>query len=167
VVSQISWGGIIGGIVVVLLGLYLTLFGFFSGLVGDLLSKAIVEYASPEFMRWLRILGILIAVRGVYLVVTSFFAPATLVGRMLTVGGQVLSAMAIPLLVWLRDHIELLPVASIRDGGVVVRSPQGDLANMLRWSLNGVVALIILGIGIALIRLFTDSQLNIGSTPST
>lgn len=162
---RISWGGIVGGVVVVLLGLYLTLFEFFSGLVGDPLSKAIVEYASREFMRWLRMLGILIAVRGVYLVVTSFFAPATLVGQMLTVGGQALKAMTIPLLVWLRDHIELLPVASIRDGVVVVRSPQGDLVNVLRWSLNGVVALIILGIAIVFIRLLTESQTHVGSAP--
>lgn len=164
---HISWGGLIGGIVVVLLGLYFSMFAFFSELVGDLLTKAIIEYASPEFVRWLRMLGILIAVRGVYLVVTSFFAPATLLGRMLTVGGQVLSAMAIPLLVWLRDHIELLPVASIRNGQVMVMSPQGDLANTLRWSLNGVIALTILGIAIVLIRLFTEGQMTIGSTPST
>jgi hypothetical protein len=166
-VIHISWGGLIGGIVVVLLGLYFSMFAFFSELVGDLLTKAIIEYASPEFVRWLRMLGILIAVRGVYLVVTSFFAPATLLGRMLTVGGQVLSAMAIPLLVWLRDHIELLPVASIRNGQVMVMSPQGDLANTLRWSLNGVIALTILGIAIVLIRLFTEGQMIIGSTPST
>ena len=164
---HISWGGLIGGIVVVLLGLYFSMFAFFSELVGDLLTKAIIEYASPEFVRWLRMLGILIAVRGVYLVVTSFFAPATLLGRMLTVGGQVLSAMAIPLLVWLRDHIELLPVASIRNGQVMVMSAQGDLANTLRWSLNGVIALTILGIAFVLIRLFTEGQMTIGSTPST
>ncbi len=163
---QISWGGIVGGIVVILLGLYFTLFEFFSGLVGDLLSKAIIEYASPDFMRWLRMLGILIAARGVYLIVTSFFAPSTLVGRMLTVGGQVLSAMSIPLLIWLREHIDLLPIASIRNGHVVVRSPQGDLAGVLRWSLNGVAALIILGIAISLIRLFTDSQIGIGPSSS-
>jgi hypothetical protein len=72
--------------------------------------------------------------------------------------------MAIPLLVWLRDHIELLPVVSIRNGEVVVRFPQGDLANLLRWSLNGVMALIVLGIAITLIGFFTDRQMSIGST---
>ena len=161
---HISWGGIIGGVLLILLGLYLSMYQFFSGLVGDVFSRAIVEYASPQFMRWLRLLGILIAVRGVYLIVTSLFAPPTVVGRMLTVGGQVLSAMAIPLLVWLREHIDLLPIASIRNGKGVVTFAQGDLANVLRWSLNGVIALLILGIAISLIRLLTDSQLSMGST---
>lgn len=163
---HISWGGIVGGVLLILLGLYLSMYPFFSGLVGDVLSRAILEYASPVFMRWLRLLGILIAVRGVYLIVTSFFVPSTVVGRMLTVGGQVLSAMTIPLLVWLREHIDLLPIASIRNGEVVVTSAQGDLANVLRWSLNGVIALLILGIAITLIRLLTDSQLSMGSTSS-
>jgi hypothetical protein len=163
---HISWAGIVGGIVVFLLGLYFAMFGFFSALVGDILSRAIIEYASPEFARWLRLLGILIAVRGVYLVVTSFFAPSTIVGRMLAVGGQVLSAVSIPLLVWLREHIDLLPIASIRNGQVVVSSPQGELVSVLHWSLNGVIALLVLGIAIAIIRLFTDSQVSIGPTPS-
>lgn len=163
---HISWGGIIGGVLLILLGLYLSMYPFFSGVVGDVFSRAIIETASSEFMRWLRLLGILIAVRGVYLIVASFFAPSTIVGRMLTVGGQVLSAMAIPLLVWLREHIDLLPIASIRNGEVMVTFAQGDLANVLRWSLNGVIALLILGIAISLIRLLTDSQLSMGSTSS-
>lgn len=163
---HISWGGIIGGMLLILLGLYFSMYLFFSGVVSDVFSRAIVETASPEFMRWLRLLGILIAVRGVYLIVASFFAPSTIVGRMLTVGGQVLSAMAIPLLVWLREHIDLLPIASIRNGEVMVTFAQGDLANVLRWSLNGVIALLILGIAISLIRLLTDSQLSMGSTSS-
>jgi len=165
-VIHISWGGIIGGMLLILLGLYFSMYLFFSGVVSDVFSRAIVETASSEFMRWLRLLGILIAVRGVYLIVASFFAPSTIVGRMLTVGGQVLSAMAIPLLVWLREHIDLLPIASIRNGELTVTFAQGDLANVLRWSLNGVIALLILGIAISLIRLLTDSQLSIGSTSS-
>jgi hypothetical protein len=163
---RISWGGTGGGVLLVLLGLYLSMYPFFSGLVGDVLSRAIVEHASPEFVRWLRLLGILIAVRGAYLFVTSFLAPSNVVGRTLAVGGQVLSAMAIPSLVWLREHVELLPIASIRDGEVAVTSAQGDLANVLRWTLNGIIALILLGIAISFIHLLGDSQLSLGSTES-
>lgn len=160
---HISWAGIIGGVLVMLIGLYLSTYQFSSGIVGDAFGRLILEYASPEFLRWLSLLGILLTIRGAYLSVTSVFVQSTIVGRMLVIGGQVLSAMAIPLLVWLREHIELLPIVSLRSGEMVVRFPQSELAGLLRWSLNGVIALLILGIAIALIRLLTDSQLNMST----
>lgn len=151
--AHVSWGAIVGGVLSILLGLYLSMYQLLSGWVGDSFSQAIVAYSSPAFLGWLQLLGILIAVRGVYLIATSFVRPSTLLGLVAFMGDQVLSALTIPLLLWLRENVALLPVVSIRDGQMQVTAPQGNMAGILHWTLNVLIALIVLGIAVSVIKL--------------
>ena len=150
---HISWGALVGGVLLILFGCYLALYKVLSGVVGDVLSKALVAYSSPAFLNWLRLLGILTAVRGVYLVGTSFVPPATLIGQVVSIGGEVLSLLAIPLLLWLREHVELIPIVSIYNRQVHVTALQGGAATTVRWALNVVIVLIVLGVVVAIIKL--------------
>ena len=153
-VVRISWGAIIGGVVLILLGSYLGLFQSMSGAIGDIWSSAIVAQASPEFLNWLRLLGILIGIRGMYLVSTSVFRSSTPVGLVIRIGDEVLTLLVIPLLLWLREHVELVPIVSIGNGQTRVDFPQGAAAAIARNGVTAIIGLIVLATAISLIRLF-------------
>ena len=69
--AHISWGAIVGGVLLTLPGSYLSLYQVLSNSVGDIFDRAIVAYSSLELPNWLLLPGILIAVREGHLIVTS------------------------------------------------------------------------------------------------
>jgi hypothetical protein len=161
---QLSWGAIAGGTVLILLGLYLSLFRELSGSIGDAFSTAIVSYADPRFLDWLRLVGILVAVRGGYLIVSSTAAPDTLIGRSLAVGDHALSLLSIPLLLWLREHTELIVTISIRDGEIRTAALSESAVQGVRNAIGVLIALILIGVFAGLLRLFLG-QGSAGGTP--
>jgi hypothetical protein len=154
-VMHISWGAVVGGVMLILLGLYLSLYQVLAPRVGDPFGKAIVAASSVEFLNWVRLLGILIAVRGVYVIGSSLVPRATLAGQVVRVGGEVLSALAIPLLLWLREQAEQVPIVSLRDGQVHVTFASGGVAQTVRLALNILIALIVVGIAASVIQMLT------------
>jgi uncharacterized membrane protein YciS (DUF1049 family) len=152
-VIHISWGAIVGGVLLILLGCYLALFQAISGVTNDILSQAVVAHASPEFLNWLRLLGVLTAVRGIYLVSTSVFRSSTLIGLVIRMGDEVLSLLVIPLLLWLRERVELVPIVSIRNGQAQRNILQGTAAATARHALTTLIALVVLGVVVSVIRL--------------
>ena len=159
-VAHISWGAIVGGVLLILLGAYLAMYQVLPNAVGDVVSQAVVAYSSPAFLNWLRLLGILIAVRGAYLVGTSFVPSGTLAGQVVGLGNEMLSALAIPLLLWLRKHVDLIPIVSIWNRQVHVTAPAENLARILRWALTAVIVLMIVGIVAALFKLLTGQGMD-------
>ena len=72
-------------------------------------------------------------------------------GQVVRTGGEVLSALAICLWLWLKQHVELIPTVQMGDGQVQVTSPQGSVAEILCSALNIVIVLTVLGIAVAIL----------------
>jgi hypothetical protein len=134
-----------------LAGLYLALYQELSAPIGDAFSAAIVEHAHPDFLRWLRWVGTLMAVRGVYVIATAYIRPTKLSSTFIAVGGEALSLLHVPLLLWLRDHANVIPVVSLTDGQMRVRSLQA--VGAVRTALNVLIALTLVGVAVSVARI--------------
>jgi hypothetical protein len=153
--SETAWGAIIGGTVLLLLGLYLAFYEEVSVPIGDVLSRALVERADPDFIQWLRWVGILIAVRGVYVISTTYLRPSQLAKTRVSLGNEGLSLLFVPLALWLRDHTEVIPVISLSNGKVQVKPLQAVQA--VRSALNVLIVLILIGVAFSVGRIVIGS----------
>jgi hypothetical protein len=153
---HISWGNIVGGTILLLLGIYLAMYQVLTQAVGDPIGQAIVAHGEPQLINWIRLLGLLMVARGVYALGTSIIPPGTLTGRLANLGGEVFSVLSIPLLLWLREHVGLIPVVSFMGGETQVTAIPESVAQIVRLALNVVIALVVLGIVIAVIRLLVS-----------
>jgi hypothetical protein len=149
--DQVPWGAIVGGTLLLLLGLYLVFYQEMSAPIGDVLSKAIVAKADPGFLRWLRWLGVLTAVRGLYVITTAYLPDTQLVRTLTAFGGEGLSLLSIPLVLWLRDNTQVIPVISLVDGELRVRSLQA--AGVVRSALNVLITVILLGVAFSVAKI--------------
>ena len=153
--NEIPWGAIVGGTMLLLAGLYLALYQELSPSIGDAFSTAIVERADPGFLRWLRWVGILMAVRGVYVIATAYFRSTPLANTVIAIGGEALSLLHVPLLIWLRDNARVIPVISFVDGQMHVR--QIESVGAVRTALNVLITLTLLGIAFSVARIVTGT----------
>ena len=131
------------------------------GLMGDAHGEAILDQISPSFVSWAHCLGIVTASRGGFLVarVAVRYRNVAAKNRMALLG-EMVGALAIPLLLWLRGHVEQLPILSLRDGVGLVSFPQGsDMIAYLRLVVTvGIVALILSILRSALKIVFSEPR---------
>jgi len=129
------------------LGLCLSSFEIvISALMGDAYGEAILDQISPGFVSWAHYLGIVTASRGGFLVARVAVRYQNVAAKnMMALLGEMVGALAIPLLLWLRGHVEQLPILSVRDGVGLVSFPQGsDMIAYLRLVVTvGVVVLVL------------------------
>jgi len=154
------WVARLGGTILFLAGLYLFTQGIGYKGVDDLLGQAVVAEISPVFLNWLCVLGVVIAIQGAFLVVQSVLRyPNLAVKNAVSIAGEMLNALAIPLLLWLRDRAEIIPIFSIRDGLVSVAFPQGNVAiTRLRGLLTAVILLLAVGILFSIYKTLMQSD---------
>ncbi|MBN1641193.1 MAG: hypothetical protein JXA09_08150 [Anaerolineae bacterium] len=153
--NEVPWGAIVGGTVLLLVGLYLVFYEEMSTSIGDAFSTALVEQAHPDFLRWLRWVGVLVSVRGLYLISTSYLRSPGLSSTLIAFGHEALSLLSVPLVLWLRDHADVIPVVSLVDGQMRVRPLQA--VGAVRSALNVLVTLILIGVAFSVARIVTGT----------
>ena len=152
-----SLGALVGGVFVVCFGVVLIALPQLAGRFGGTMGDAFLEAADGAFLSWLRLLGVVTVVQGIYQVGTFFLRAPTLLGRIIRVGDALLSALSIPLLLWLRARVEIIPIYLVRDGGQWTSMPQQELQNTLQWVLLFVAIGIGVGVVAAIVRVFSPS----------
>jgi hypothetical protein len=100
--------------------------------------------SNPAFLKWLRILGLLILIEGSFSIIQIITNQQN--NLLMIIFGKLLDALAIPLFLWLNAHVDIIPILSLRDGKFYMMSNEDALNNLLRWILAIIVILMIVNI---------------------
>ena len=121
---------IVGGILGILFGMYLFL-GYPLGIIND---------ANPLFLEWLGLFGLFILVKGIFNVGKTI---ATIRGlwarRIVYATAELLNIFAIPLFLWLRQNVGIVPGFGISDNGLMLKVPSDMALTVIYWVCLGIV----------------------------
>ena len=100
--------------------------------------------SNPIFLKWLRILGLLILIEGSFSIIQIITNQQNNI--IMIIIGKLLDALAIPLFLWLNAHVDIIPILSLRDGKFHLMSNEDALNNLLRSVLAIIILLMIINI---------------------
>jgi hypothetical protein len=100
--------------------------------------------SNPMFLKWLRILGLLILIEGSFSIIQIITNQQN--NLLMIILGKFLDALAIPLFLWLNAHVDIIPILSLRDGKFYLMSSDDMLNDLLRWVLAVIILLMIVNI---------------------
>lgn len=100
--------------------------------------------SNPIFLKWLRILGLLILIEGSFSIIQIITNQQN--NLLMIIFGKLLDALAIPLFLWLNAHVDIIPILSLRDGKFYLMSNEGEINNILRSILAIIVLFMIINI---------------------
>jgi hypothetical protein len=100
--------------------------------------------SNPIFLKWLRILGLLILIEGTFSIIQIITNQQQ--NLLMIIFGKLLDMLAIPLFLWLNAHVDIIPILSLRDGKFYLMSNEEALNNLLRSVLAIIILLMIINI---------------------
>jgi len=142
-------GEIVGSIFGILFGFYLIVqFPF-----------GILSQSNPLFLGWLRMLGGLIILRNLWKAVQALIPFDRIWARRIVYAlGELLGLLSIPLFLWLRDNISVVPAFSKSPQGLTVHEPSAIATEILFWVFTGIIILTVIGVVIGFIKSFAMKE---------
>lgn len=126
------------------------LFGFF--LIVQF-PFGILTQSNPLFLNWLRVLGGLIVFLNLWKGVQALIPFDRIWARRIVYAFQELFGLLnVPLFLWLRDNISVVPAFSASSHGLIVHEPSLRATEILYWVFTGIIVLTILGSVIGFIK---------------
>ncbi len=126
------------------------LFGFF--LIVQF-PFGILTQSNPLFLSWLRVLGGLIVFLNFWKAVQALIPFDRIWARRIVYGLQELMGLLhIPLFLWLRDNISVVPAFSSSPHGLIVHEPSLRATEILYWVFTGLIVLTAIGSIIGFIK---------------
>jgi hypothetical protein len=104
----------------------------------------IYSKSNPMFLRWLRIWGLLILIEGSFSIIQIISNQQS--NPIMIIFGKLLDVLAVPLLLWLNAHVDIIPILSLRDGKFCLMSNEEMTNNILHSILAIIILLIIVNI---------------------
>ena len=156
-----TWGTVAGGVMLVLLGIAMSAHHMLIvGVLGDVRGAEFIAQIEPGYAHCLRWLGAVAAIRGGLLIasglVRSSDGTAHVTARVLS---EAFNALAIPPLLWLRDHVESIPSVVFRDGQVHITYLRGSaIPALAQWVLTAVIAIMVIRIALSMSRIILRSR---------
>ena len=100
--------------------------------------------SNPVFLKWLRILGLLILIEGAFSIIQIITNQQN--NLLMIIFGKLLDVLAIPLFLWLNAHVNIIPILSLKDGKFHLMSNENALNNLLHSVLAIIILLMIVNI---------------------
>ncbi|MHC4535307.1 MAG: hypothetical protein ACYS6K_15260 [Planctomycetota bacterium] len=100
--------------------------------------------SNPIFLIWLRILGLLFLIEGAFSIIQIISNRQN--NPLMIIFGYLLDVLAVPLLLWLNAHVDIIPILSLRDGKFYLMSDEEITNNILRTILAIITLLIIINV---------------------
>ncbi len=100
--------------------------------------------SNPIFLRWLRILGLLILIEGSFSIIQIISNQQN--NPLMIIFDKLLDVLAVPLYLWLNAHVDIIPILSLRDGKFYMMPHEDWIDNILRSILAIIIILIIINI---------------------
>ena len=100
--------------------------------------------SNPIFLRWLRILGLLILVEGSFSIIQIISNQQN--NPLMIIFDKLLDVLAVPLYLWLNAHVDIIPILSLRDGKFYMMPHDDWIDNILRSILAIIIILITINI---------------------
>ena len=100
--------------------------------------------SNPIFLRWLRILGLLILIEGSFSIIQIISNQQN--NPLMIIFDKLLDVLAVPLYLWLNTHVDIIPILSLRDGKFYMMPHEDWIDNILRSILAIIIILIIINI---------------------
>ncbi|MHC4585034.1 MAG: hypothetical protein ACYS3N_10915 [Planctomycetota bacterium] len=100
--------------------------------------------SNPIFLRWLRILGLLILIEGSFSIIQIISNQQN--NPLMIIFGKLLDVLAVPLFLWLNANVDIIPILSLRDGKFYLMSHEDMTNNILRSILAIIIVCMIINI---------------------
>jgi hypothetical protein len=100
--------------------------------------------SNPIFLKWLRILGLLILIEGSFSIIQIISNQQN--NPLMIIFGKLLDVLAVPLFLWLNANVDIIPILSLRDGKFYLMSHEDMTNNILRSILAIIIVCMIINI---------------------
>jgi hypothetical protein len=141
--GQSRVGEVVGAIFGILFGFFLIVqFPF-----------GILNQSHPMFLSWLRVFGVVIVFRNLWKAVQALIPFERIWARRIVYAlEELMGLLNVPLFLWLRENIPVVPAFSVSSQGFVVHEPSLRAAEILYWVFTGLVVLTIIGAIVGFIK---------------